>query len=313
MNEWLLLLVLLTGGAIGWLIRTWFVRRERIEQLREQQLARLEGSTSRGSMGILQARLAQYEESHKDLTQSFSLKDNEIDELYQVASKVKPLEFELAKAQAEIRRLENQTTRDKGTATAESGTDPEAEGSHQRINELEQQLAEAQRDLESFRNDQTLAFAALPDQTQDRDKELDQLYKEVSRIKPLEQELRRKDETISFLNRNANNDTAATEAHENGFLAGQDNDRLQALQAEIEDLKASNAELLEARESGETRLLAANADMDEMRQHQLTMEKSNTESGTRLEELQEKVRVRDIDIQALRVPLMSSCLKVKRN
>ena len=118
-----LLLVLLVGGVIGWLIRSWFNRRELAHERREQQrrqlnmkttLSRTHGEHSdkdtehdatvaisnddlyatgvnhdqSAQVMALESKLAQAECDYNDLTQSFSLKDSEIDELYQIASHV---------------------------------------------------------------------------------------------------------------------------------------------------------------------------------------------------------------------------------
>lgn len=319
MTEVLLLLTLAIGGVIGWLIRHWYYRRDLAAQRRDQQLQQVtsissnSNSSSRKStssisaqesgnssvqdanlgssdreliktqerVAELEAQLSNVQGDYSDLTQSFTFKDEEIDELYQIASKVKPLEFELAKTRAEVQRLKSQTT-ESGSETGSwtsSHTETDLDELYKtasRVKPLEFELSKMRTELESYRNDSTMAFMDSTESV-DRSAEIDELYQTASRVKPLEHELRRKVAEIEKLKKLGISNRALSD--------GGSDDRNRALQAEIEDLKQANKELLQSREKSEKRALELQTAFDDVEQKSKSISTQSEEEiqGLRLQ------------------------------
>ena len=267
MTELVILSVLFFGAVIGWMIRHWSARRQFAEHNRHRQLEQLQdlsaadaaahGSSSPGAMArfntdgnqSLESRLLELEEENSDLTKHFISKEREVDELFQTASLVKPLEFELELATDEIRRLNLERDHQLSVTQAAIYSD---DTQAVRVAELEQQLEIAQQEIEANRD----------------------------RATSLSHEL---DATIDA---RVASDTSL-------------NDKVQALLSERDDLESANNELLDAREKSEAQKLELSTALDDIKQQSIDFQHKHTESVSQIDELQEKIRIRDIDLQAL--------------
>ncbi len=271
MIEWALVAVLTVGAVIGWFIRNWSLHRHLSEQNRQQQLEQLHAPVTANAMpeqsaeipsddySHLTGRVEQLELENHDLTRTFADKDREIDELYRVASLVKPLEFELQTSRAEVKRLRTEA-RQAGRATGTVGAnDPEVLNRH----EMESQLGKAQDELQSLRD-------------------------QKPRVSP------EQGDSNAVAPRSWASEEPADAADK---IA--ENSAVNTLKSEIVELELINSELQQSHHSGEQKLLEIQSDLYDVRSQSNDYREKHLESVQLIDELHAKVRERDERITSL--------------